>query len=188
VLAGSSLAWGQESRAAVLGRVTDPSGAVIVGTKVMATNVAMNTRAASVTNEHGNYEIPYLLPGMYRAEVELAGFKKAIRDGIELHVADRQALDFTLELGEAAESVTVGSESELLDTTTASVSTIMLSRQASKLPIVGGNALYLARLTPGVLSSGGGWAGDAMGHRGSHRHHCQRREERVEQDHPRWRS
>jgi hypothetical protein len=162
VLAGGSLAWGQESRAAVLGRVTDPSGAVILGAKVMATNVAMNTVASSVTNQQGNYEIPYLVPGIYRVEVELSGFKKAIRDGIELHVADRQALDFTLELGEVTESVTVGSQSELLDTTTASVGTIMLSRQASELPIVGGNAFYLARLTPGVLSSGGRSAGNAM--------------------------
>ncbi len=135
---------------------------MIVGAKVRATNVAMNTTASSVTNEQGNYEIPYLVPGIYRIEVELSGFKKAIRDGIELHVADRQALDFTLELGAMTESVTVGAQSELLETTNASVGTIMPSRQASELPIVGGNAFYLARLTPGVLSSGGRSAGNAM--------------------------
>lgn len=162
LFAGGNPARGQESRAVLLGRVTDPSGAIIVGANVRATNVVMNTTASSVTNEQGNYEIPYLLPGVYRVEVELSGFKKAIREGIELHVADRQALDLTLELGAVTESVTVGGHSELLDTTNASIGTIMQSRQASELPIVGGNAFYLARLTPGVLSSGGRSAGNPM--------------------------
>ncbi len=157
-----NLATGQESRATLLGRVSDPTGAMIVGAKVRAINVATNVAAPSQTNEQGNYEIPYLLPGMYRVEVELVGFKKAIRDGLELHVADRQVVDFVLELGEVAESVTVGAETEMLDTATASVGTIMLSRQASELPVVGGNAFYLARLTPGVLSSGGRSAGNPM--------------------------
>ncbi|MCX6633651.1 MAG: carboxypeptidase-like regulatory domain-containing protein, partial [Acidobacteria bacterium] len=161
LLIGNS-ALGQESRATLLGRVADPSGAVVLGAKVRATNVAANTAVSSVTNEQGNYEIPYLLPGFYRIEVEISGFKKAIREGVELHVADRQAVDFKLELGEVAESVTVGAESQLLDTSTASVGTIMQSRQASELPVVGGNAFYLARLTPGVLSSGGRSAGNAM--------------------------
>jgi hypothetical protein len=159
---GGNLASGQESRATLLGRVTDPSGAVIVGAKVRAVNVATNTVAASVSNEQGNYEIPYLPPGLYRVEVEISGFKTAVREGLELHVADRQTVDFKLELGAVAESVTVGGETQLLETATASVGTIMHSRQASELPVVGGNAFYLARLTPGVLSSGGRSAGNPM--------------------------
>ncbi|MFB3830205.1 MAG: carboxypeptidase regulatory-like domain-containing protein [Bryobacteraceae bacterium] len=152
----------QESRASLLGRVIDPSGALVVGAAVRATNVETNTTASSVTNEQGNYEIPYLLPGIYRVEVELSGFKKAVREGIELHVADRQAMDFTLEIGAVTETIAVGAQADLLETTNASVGTIMQSRQASELPIVGGNAFYLARLTPGVLSSGGRSAGNPM--------------------------
>ena len=153
---------GQESRATLLGRVVDPSGAVIVGATVRAVNLGTNTVATSTTNEHGNYEIPYLPPATYQLEVEVAGFKKLVQKGVELHVADRQVLDFKLELGPVAESVTVAGQGELLDTATASTGTIMLSRQASELPIVGGNAFYLARLTPGVLSSGGRSAGNPM--------------------------
>src|SRR5574340_534945 len=162
VLISSGAACAQESLASLLGRVTDPSGAVIAGAAVRATNVATNTTASSVSNEQGNYEIPYLLPGVYRVEVEITGFKKAIRDGVELHVADRQAVDFTLELGAITESIAVTAHGELLDTTNASVGTSMQSRSASELPVVGGNAFYLARLTPGVLSSGGRSAGNAM--------------------------
>jgi len=154
--------YAQESRATLLGRVTDPSGAVVAGAKVRAVNVETNTGASSVSNAEGNYEIPYLLPGVYRVEVEMTGFKKSIREAVELHVADRLTVDFSLELGAVAESVTVGGEAPLLDTATASVGTIMQSRQASELPIVGGNAFYLARLTPGVLSVGGRSAGNPM--------------------------
>jgi hypothetical protein len=161
VLAGGA-AWSQESRATVTGRVLDPTGGVVAGAKVRAVNASTQVAASSVTNAQGNYEIPYLPAGFYRVEVEMGGFKKAVRDGIELHVADRQSLDFALELGALTESVTVGAEAELLETTNASVGTVMQARQAAELPIVGGNAFYLARLTPGVLSSGGRSAGNAM--------------------------
>jgi len=162
ILLSACSMYGQESRATLLGRVTDPSGAVIAGVKVHAINIEQNRGASSVTNAEGNYEIPYLLPGVYRVEVGMTGFKKSIREAVELHVADRLTVDFNLELGAIAESVTVAGDTTLLDTTTASVGTIMQSRQTSELPIVGGNAFYLARLTPGVLSSGGRSAGNAM--------------------------
>src|SRR5216110_1123832 len=110
-LFGSNVTFGQESRATLLGRVVDPTGAIVVGAKVRAINVGTNTAATSTTNEHGNYEIPYLAPATYRVEVELAGFKKLIQTDVELHVADRQAIDFKLELGAAAESVTVDAQS-----------------------------------------------------------------------------
>lgn len=162
VLLNGALAFGQESRATLLGRVVDPSGAVIVNAKVRAINPETNAPVTSVTNDQGNYEIPYLQPGTYRIEVEISGFRKAVRENVQLHVADRQTVDFQLELGAVAETVVVGAQAELLDTSTASTGTIMNSRQASDLPIVGGNAFYLARLTPGVLSSGGRSAGNAM--------------------------
>src|SRR5574340_1792181 len=100
----------QESRGTIVGVVADPSGAAIVGAQVKAVNVATNAGANSVTNERGAYEIPYLLPGVYRITIESQGFKKAARDGIELRVADRMLLDFKLEVGDVAESVTVRSE------------------------------------------------------------------------------
>jgi len=58
VLLGSGLCLGQESRGSILGRVTDPNGALVAGAKVQATNVATNVGASSVTNQEGNFEIP----------------------------------------------------------------------------------------------------------------------------------
>jgi hypothetical protein len=137
ILVAVPLVMAQESRATILGRVADPSGALVVGAKVQATNIAANTRASSVTNEQGNYEIPYLLPGMYRVEVEMSGFKKAVRDQIEVRVSDRMSLDFTLEVGAVAESIVVTGETPLLESQTASIGMIMEERRVSSLPIVG---------------------------------------------------
>jgi len=90
----------QESRGTIIGLVADPLGAVIPGAEVKAINRATNSGGSSVTNQSGNFEIPYLMPGLYRVTVESPGFKTAVRDKIELRVADRIALDFTLELGD----------------------------------------------------------------------------------------
>jgi len=153
---------GQEARATILGRVTDPSGALVVGAKVQATNTATNRTAVSVTNEQGNYEIPYLLPGLYKVQVELAGFKRAVRDQIELRVSDRMSLDFALEVGDVAESVGVTGETPLLESQTASIGMIMEERRVTSLPIVGGNPFYLVRLSPGVISVDGRYAGNPI--------------------------
>jgi hypothetical protein len=152
----------QESRATLIGRVTDPSGAVVAGAAVRVTNTATNVTVPAQTNQAGNYEAPYLLPGLYRVEVELAGFKKSVRDGIELRVSDRLTLDFTMELGDVAQSVVVTGETPLLESSTASVGQVIDERRVSELPVVGGNPFYLARLTAGVLASGGRSAGNPM--------------------------
>ncbi|MBM3734695.1 MAG: hypothetical protein FJW39_02825 [Acidobacteria bacterium] len=166
MLAGVALTAGaifaQESRATVIGRVVDPSGALIAGAKVRATNTETNAGVSTVSNDNGNFEIPYLLPGTYRVDVELDGFKKAVRDGIALRVNDRLTLDFTLELGSVAESVVVTGETPLLEAATASVGMVMDERRVSELPMVGGNPFYLARLAPGVIASGGRSAGNPM--------------------------
>jgi len=160
VLLGSSPCFSQESRATILGRVVDQTNAVIVGATVQATNLDTNTVATSVTNQSGAFEIPYLLPGTYRITVELTGFKKAVRDKVELRVGDRIALDFTLEVGELTESVEVTGEPPLLETTNASVSAVMSQRLAQELPIVGGNTYYLVRSLPGIMPTGGHTAGN----------------------------
>ncbi len=151
-LALCSLAYGQESRGSIVGMVVDSSGAAVPGARVKAVNTGTNAGAASVTNEGGSYEIPYLLPGMYRIIVESKGFKKSTREGIELRVADRLLLDFKLEVGDITESVTVTGETPLLESATASAGLVMNTRQLTELPTVGGQPYYLERLAPGIMA------------------------------------
>ena len=158
----TALSVAQESRGGILGRITDPSGAAVAQAKITATNLATNTQVSSRSNVEGNFEIPYLLPGTYRVAAESAGFSKAIREGIELRTADRLALNFQLQVGALTDSVTVSAETPLLETTTASSGLVMDERRVKELPVVGGNAMYLTRLAPGVTVSGGHSAGNPM--------------------------
>ncbi len=116
----------QEVRGTILGRVTDPTGGVVAGARVRAVNIDSNVAIPAETNSEGNYEAPYLLPGRYRVVVESAGFKTAIREIIEVRVADRLSVDVQLEVGDVAESVVVTGEAPLIDTASASVGKVSM--------------------------------------------------------------
>ncbi len=146
---------GQDTRGSLTGRVTDVSGSVVHNTRIEATNLGTGVALSSVTNDSGSYEIPYLLPGKYRITVQATGFTRLVRENIELRVNDRLNLNFTLQVGSVTEAVTVTESNTLVETATASVGNVINGRQASELPVVGGNAFYLARLSAGVLSAGG---------------------------------
>ena len=83
----------QEARGTITGTILDASKGVIPGATVTVTNIAMGTDVSVVTNEHGFFQATYLIPGAYRITVELSGFKKLVREGIEVRVGDRLALE-----------------------------------------------------------------------------------------------
>ena len=81
-LAAPSLA--QDARGTITGTVIDSSNALVPGATVVVTNTAMGTEVTTATNADGFFQATYLLPGTYRVTVELAGFKKLVREGIAL--------------------------------------------------------------------------------------------------------
>src|SRR5215468_10564863 len=74
--------------ATLTGRVIDPSGAVIAGVKVEATNVETNGTFSGETNAEGMYNTPNLPPGTYRVVVQKLGFRTIVKPDVELHVQD----------------------------------------------------------------------------------------------------
>ena len=107
MLLAVGVSMGQESRGTIVGRVTDAQNAVIPNASVQVVSTAMGTKLSLVTNDVGFYQASYLIPGMYQITVEAPGFKKSVRDGIEVRVTDRLEINITLEVGAPAESVTV---------------------------------------------------------------------------------
>src|SRR5712692_10688285 len=105
--------------ATVTGRVTDPSGGVIAGVKVEATNVDTNVIFSGETNAEGLYNIPNLPPGTYRVIVQKFAFQTIVKPDVELHVQDVIALNFSMELGSVAESVAVEGGAPLIQATPA---------------------------------------------------------------------
>jgi len=151
VLLRSSLVFRQESRGTTFGRVVDRSGAVIAGASVKITNTATGVSMPVTTNEQGNYLAPYLIPGPYRIEAEHRGFKRVVRDGIELRVNDRLEINPTLEVGEVIEQVAVVAETPMLETATASMGSVVDSRRIAELPLPHGNPSSLIQLAPGAV-------------------------------------
>lgn len=147
--------FAQETRGRIVGTVVDPSGAAVPGASVLISSKSMGTRVALTTNEAGLYQASYLIPGLYQVEVETSGFKKVVRDGIEVRVNDRVALNFTLEIGAAAESVTVTGETPLLSTATASMGQVIDPRRIAELPIAHGQPFALVGLAAGVSFNAG---------------------------------
>lgn len=144
----------QESRATILGTVSDPSGARVPGVEIRITNVETNILTTTLCNDSGYYEAPFLIPGRYKVEAELPGFKRYVREGITLAVNQRASIDITLAVGEASEQVTVTADTPLLETTSASAGQVIDNKRISELPLTDANPFVLAALAPGVVWNG----------------------------------
>jgi hypothetical protein len=168
LLAACALA--QTDRAIVTGTVTDSSGAAIPAAKVTARHVATNVVASTETTSSGDFTIPALPVGTYEVRIEKQGFKSAVRAEVILNSGATVALPTTLEVGAVSESVQVAATLELLQTSTAKVTTAVSNKLVDELPLVVGGAMRgafdLALITPQVnqpnddnLNIGGGQGG-----------------------------
>lgn len=142
--------FGQEFRGSIAGRVTEASGSVVSNAQITITNVSTNASVGTMTNSSGEYQVLYLTPGNYNLSVEAKGFKKSIRQNIEVRIGDKLQLDLTLEVGELTETVNVTSDAPLLETTSASAGQVIDQRRISELPLSDGNPFVLSRLASGI--------------------------------------
>src|SRR5918993_4142709 len=123
----------QESRASVTGTVSDPSGAAIPGAIVSAKHLATNASTETTTNDSGNYVLPFLNTGQYAVTVSASGFKASRQASLELRISERRELNFQLEVGAAAETITVSAEAPLLNTSNAISGTTLDSAKINDL-------------------------------------------------------
>lgn len=145
----------QEFRATLTGHVSDPAGAVISGATVRVANTQTGQETVATTTEDGNYNVPSLLPGLYKVTVEASGFKSSVTENLELHVNDTATLDVTLEVGAIGDVVTVNAEdAPLLERDTATRGQVIENRRIVELPLNGRNPIMLATLSPGVQFNG----------------------------------
>ncbi len=150
----SPSAFAQETRGEILGRVTDPSGAVVSGATVRAVNTATQVQSTATTNQTGDYVLPFLLPGVYNLSVEAPGFKTYVQEGITVRVNSKVTLNVVLELGAVTETVRVVAEAPLVDSASASLGSVIDQRRIAELPLKDGNPVMLTMLSPGVVFTG----------------------------------
>ena len=141
----------QEFRGTIIGRVTDPQGAVVPHAKIAATLVTTGSRSETESTAEGQFTLPFLAPGDYSIEVLAAGFKRYVRQNVTLGAGERPEIDARLELGAATETINVTEEAPLLETTSASVGQVINARQVENMPMNGRTPLVLAQLAMGVV-------------------------------------
>src|SRR5687767_15152818 len=150
MFAAAAGAGAQEFRATIEGRVVDSSGGALPGATVTVQNTQTNEMATAVSNEEGNYRIPFLRPGTYTLNVELSGFQKHVRSGLRLEVGQRAAIDVELGVGGLTETVTVTSEAPAIETSNADRGTVIDQQRIAELPLQARNPFSLSILVAGV--------------------------------------
>ena len=151
--------------ATLTGRVTDATGAVVVGTTITVTQVATNAVRTVQANTAGYYTVPLLPPGEYRVTVEQAGFKQISRSGIVLEVDQRAQIDFALEVGAMTEKISVTADAIQLNTVEASQGQVIENQRIVDMPLNGRDYNQLALLSAGTVqpTSGSRYGGFSTG-------------------------
>ena len=141
---------GAQTSGEITGEVKDPSGAVMANAAVTATNTSTNVARSTLTNDSGIYSFPNLIPGVYQVKVTATGFSPITKTNIELQVQQTARVDFTLALGQSAQTVEVSATGALLATENATVGTVIEEKRIVDLPLNGRNFFSLVALSPGV--------------------------------------
>ncbi|MBI3679448.1 MAG: carboxypeptidase regulatory-like domain-containing protein [Acidobacteria bacterium] len=139
----------------LLGTVTDPSGAVVPGAKVVAKNTATNETREFTTDAAGNYQFNAMPSGAYIITVTCASFKSVTVPDLVLRVNSQLRADVTMQLGAVAETVEVAATTPQLQTNTAAIGTVVDNRTVLELPFNARNFFDLIALTPGVVKTRG---------------------------------
>lgn len=145
---------GQVNKSNLVGIVKDSTGAPVPGAAIKITDTGTDAVRQEVTDNTGLYRATLLDVGTYTVEAEKSGFKKILKNGVLLPVGETVTVDFTLEVGAVAETLTVSAESEQLRTETGSVGSTLESRNIQELPSIGRNPYVFVSLTSGIQYTG----------------------------------
>lgn len=143
--------FGQSARSTVLGRVTDPSGSAVAAAKITIDNKATGQTINTESAPGGEFSVPNLLPGTYRATVTAPGFKTGVVNDLVVNLDQTVRVDLVLNIGDVASRVEVEASAPVLQTDSSSIGNIVDGKQISTMPLNGRQNLFgLLALAPGV--------------------------------------
>jgi hypothetical protein len=126
----------QSERGNITGTVTDPSGAAIAGAQLTITHRDTNATSQATASATGEYNVPNLLPGVYKVEITSTGFKRFLQQNITVNAGVTVRIDAALQIGQVSESVEVTAAAATIQTENAKVSTVVENRLVDELPLV----------------------------------------------------
>ncbi len=149
-----STAFSQDLRGTLSGIVSDATASPVAGAKITVSETHTGSKVQLETDNTGRYSALSLLPGDYEISAQFEGFKEFIRKGVHLGAGEHPVIDITLQLGDAAQSVSVTADAPLINSENASVGQAITTKEVENLPLNGGTPLVLASLAIGVLATG----------------------------------
>jgi hypothetical protein len=141
---------GQTTAGQFNGHVVDPSGAVVSDATVTLLDVQTGLSRTATTNKSGLYTFPLVAPGEYKLSVGKPGFSTEVNPPFRLEVNQNVTQDFALKVGSATDTLTVSTNSELIDTTSATLGSVIETRTVADLPLNGRSFTSLLTLAPGI--------------------------------------
>jgi Carboxypeptidase regulatory-like domain/TonB dependent receptor len=140
----------QVDAGAILGTVTDASGAEVRGATVTLTNEGTNATLSTTTGSDGGYKFTPVTIGQYTISTNFQGFTTMTEKHVTVNVGAEVVINFALKPGQVSEIVEVTSTTPVLETQDASVGQVVDSRNVNNLPLNGRNFTFLAQLAAGV--------------------------------------
>ena len=151
----ANFAFAQAGRGSINGMVTDPSGAVIPGSKVVLLNKDTGARQETVTSVAGLYSFISLNPGVYQVTASHSGFASVAREKVAVNVDQVTEVNISLQVGAATETVMVTAETELVEPSNSTVGQLIPAEAIDRVPLLTRNVFDLVQLSPGVTPSNG---------------------------------
>jgi len=156
--------WGQgETTSAIVGTVTDSSGAPIAGARATITSSANGFRRSVQTGQDGRFHFPQLKPGTYAVTVEADRFETQQNGKVEAGLGQTQTVDFTLRIAALNQTVTVSEGAPLVNPQNANTATTLAARALEDLPNPGGDMTYPLQFAAGALINTAGSGNDFVG-------------------------
>jgi hypothetical protein len=152
-----------ETTSAIIGQVSDASGAAVPGATVTVTNKETALKRSARTDDSGRFNFPQLKPGTYSVKVEAQGFESQQNDAVSSGLGQKQTINFVLKVAQAKESIEVSSEAAILNPENANTSTTLNARTLADLPNPGGDLTYPLQFAAGALVNTAGSSNDFVG-------------------------
>lgn len=141
-----------QSTSTLRGTVTDQTGAVLPGAEITIKQIGTNLERKTVADASGIYAFAALPVGTYRVEVRSSGFQTAVRDQVHLDVNEIAQVDFSLQVGEMTQTVTVEAGAAAVETNTITVGHVINEKTVQQIPLNGRHFVDLSLLVPGSVT------------------------------------
>src|ERR1700720_2937643 len=152
-----------ETTSAIVGQVSDATGAAIPDASVTVTNKETGLRRTATTDNAGRFNFPQLKPGAYSVKVDAEGFDAQQNDAVIAALGQKQSVDFLLKVAQSKQTVEIRSDAPILNPENANTSTTLSAPALENLPNPGGDLTYPLQFAAGALINTAGSGNDFVG-------------------------